>query len=102
MSGLGYALDGLYSAGWWPGDGDGCIQSEDGRWMPEHTLIIEQFSQAGFQIRVSGNTMNERCRVEWARWGGIRGSSVGRNRTEALLIGYAELIRMNSSMFTAS
>ncbi|MBL4590928.1 MAG: hypothetical protein JKY96_03100 [Phycisphaerales bacterium] len=97
MSSLGYALDGLYSAGWWPGEGDRCIQSADGRWMPEPSKIIELFAESGYQIRISSCEQSTRCRVEWSKWGGIHGSAVGRSRDEALLIGYTELIRVGTS-----
>ena len=93
MSHLGYALDALYSVGWWPGADDRCIQSNDHRWMPQHERILESFSDAGYQIRITACDQTERCRVEWSRWGGVRGSATGRCRTEALLLAYTELIR---------
>ncbi len=94
MSNLGYALDGLYSAGWWPSDSDRCTQLDDGRWMPNSACILEAFGDYGFQIRVVTCDESARCRVEWARWGGVRGSVMGRCQPEALLLAFTELVRM--------
>ena len=93
MPDLGYALDALYSAGWWPQDSQRCTPSADGRWMPEHKEIIDAFDAAGFQIRTRCESDSALCRIEWARWGGVRGSAIGRGRSEALLIAYSELLR---------
>ncbi|MCA9304861.1 MAG: hypothetical protein KC996_12140 [Phycisphaerales bacterium] len=93
MPDLGYALDALYSAGWWPGETQRCVQAPDGRWMPEHEEILGAFGEAGYQIRLRVSEDFTHSRIEWTRWGGVRGSAIGRGRTEALLIAYAELLR---------
>lgn len=93
MADLGYALDALYSAGWWPSVSQRCTRAPDGRWMPEHGEILGAFGGAGYQIRLRSLDDSSHSRIEWARWGGVRGSAIGRGQTEALLIAYAELLR---------
>lgn len=94
MPDLGYALDALYSAGWWPRETQQSIQSSDGRWMPELSEILTAFDEAGYQIRLHEEAGSAHSRVDWAKWGGIQGSAIGRDKTEALLIAYSELLRI--------
>ncbi len=96
MPDLGYALDALYSIGWWPSDLDLCVHAEDGRWMPVDEHIFGAFRDAGYEVRVLTCQSSNRCRVEWFKHGIVNGSAIGRSPREASLLAYTELVRRSS------
>lgn len=51
MSELDFALDGLYAAGWWPSEGDHCLQAADNRWYPSQSMVLAYFRQSGIDLR---------------------------------------------------
>lgn len=93
MSDLGFALDGLYACGWWPSDGDRCLQNADGRWYPDETMILQFFAQSLIHPQICQSPASGAVEVLWSSFYGGRQSVHGRFRMEALILAYTDLYR---------
>ena len=90
---LGFAIDDLYSAGWWPGDGDGCLKSSDGRWYPDSVSIDRAVERAGLTLAVSERVGGLVARASLSGSDGQRFTVVAGNREAASVLAFAELAR---------
>ena len=93
---LAFAIDELYSAGWWPEPGVSCLQSDDGRWYPDDAVIASEFEQASWRSTMSvarGDTI----RVTWVGQGGIRGAAIASDQVSASILALAALVRSTRS-----
>ncbi|MBL4697530.1 MAG: hypothetical protein JKX70_01720 [Phycisphaerales bacterium] len=91
MSDLGFALDGLYASGWWPNDGDRCLQSSDGRWYPSEALMLEFFAQSIIRPTIRQSSVSSAVEVVWSSPKRGRQSVHGRSREEALILAFTSL-----------
>lgn len=93
MSDLGFALDDLYACGWWPSDGDRCLQHEDGRWYPDESVILAAFSESIIRPQFRQSSASASVEVVWSS--PTRGRQVvrGRSQDEALILAFTSLYR---------
>lgn len=91
MQDLMFALDGLYASGWWPADGDHCLQSQDGRWYPNESMIMSSFAMLILSPRIVTSSRSGAVEIIWtsSRFGQHR--IHGRSREEALIIAFTTL-----------
>jgi len=68
---LAFAIDDLYSTGWWPGDGVACACDDDGRWFPDHSAIEDAFRGAGRSLELCSCQTTSACRAVWTDTAGI-------------------------------
>ncbi len=91
MPDLGFALDGLYACGWWPGDGDRCLQYTDGRWYPDESMVLESFAELDTFADIRKPTSSIAVEVVWRSPRRGRQSVLGRSREEALILAFTNL-----------
>ncbi|MFG0245811.1 MAG: hypothetical protein ACF8MF_07165 [Phycisphaerales bacterium JB052] len=89
MHDLGFALDGLYAAGWWPSDSDDCQLSDDSRWYPSHKAILDAFAQQGIDLMITMPLSGHPVTVRWATPESGVQTVTARTQTEALLLAFA-------------
>lgn len=93
MSDLGFAIDGLYAAGWFPASDDSCLQYEDGRWYPDESMILQCFAESIACPKIRTVVDSRAVEVTWYSPTSGRQSVHGRSRTEALIVAYTSLFR---------
>jgi hypothetical protein len=91
MLNLGFALDGLYASGWWPANGDRCLQSSDGRWYPGESMILESFASSIARPQIRQAQSSSAVEVIWNSPKRGRQSVHGRSRQEALILAFTNL-----------
>ena len=101
MSDLEFALDGLYACGWWPSDDDRCLQSGDGRWYPEESLILEAFASSVIKPQINESSSSEAVEVLWSSFKGGRQSVHGRSRSEAMILAFTDHYRQTHAQVTS-
>lgn len=89
---LGFALDVLYSAGWWPDSGAACPQSSDGRWYPDPGMVDAAFHRAGWHLHIE-EPKPHTIRADWTGPGGVRGAAIASDPASAHLLALAALVR---------
>ncbi|MAO21711.1 MAG: hypothetical protein CMJ25_13255 [Phycisphaerae bacterium] len=89
MHDLGFALDGLYAAGWWPSDSDDCRLSEDSRWYPSHNAILSEFTRRGIDLVITMPLSGHPVTVRWSTPQSGAQTVTARTQTEALLLAFA-------------
>lgn len=91
MQDLGFVLDGLYAAGWWPSEGDRCLQDTDGRWYPDEAMMLESFAQTTSNTHILASEHSASVEIVWSSSDQNRQSVHGRSRTEALILAFTRL-----------
>ena len=91
MSELDFALDGLYAAGWWPGESDQCLQSADQRWYPSPEMVRASFCRSGIEIREQSNATDLHVSLTWEIPGHGWEAVTARSEAVALLLAYTHL-----------
>ncbi|MCA9274696.1 MAG: hypothetical protein KDA29_01585 [Phycisphaerales bacterium] len=67
MSEIEFALDGLYAAGWWPLEGDPCLQAEcDRRWYPTIDSIQASLDAIGIHVRIERPAEGHPISILWS------------------------------------
>lgn len=89
-----FALDELYSAGWWPAAGSVCIRSADARWYPPPEQVVLIFLLHGCSLLLS-QTEGGWCRASWR--GRVRGAVIAGCQDEAAVMALAALWRWGAS-----
>jgi hypothetical protein len=89
-----FALDELYSAGWWPAAGSVCLRSADTRWYPPPEQVGLVFRHHGCCLELS-QTEGGRCRASWR--GRVRGAVIAGCQDEAAVMALAALWRWGAS-----
>jgi len=98
MADLDFALDGLYAAGWWPGDGDDCQQSPDQRWYPSPGAILNAFAQQSIDLVISMPLCGHPVTVRWHSTHGGLQTVTARGQTEALILAYTRSFMTSRSV----
>ncbi len=93
MSDLRFALDDLYASGWWPSDGDRCLQYEDGRWYPDESVILAFFGKSIIHPQFHQSSASASVEVVWSTATRGRQAVRGRSREEALILVFTNLYR---------
>ncbi len=91
MPDLDFALDGLYACGWWPKDGDQCLQHTDGRWYPGESMILDSFAELFAVPDIRKSPSSIAVEVVWRSPRRGRQSVLGRSREEALILAFTSL-----------
>lgn len=90
---LAFAIDDLYSTGWWPGDSVPCVRSHDGRWFPEPPAVASLFKDAGRSFDLCRCGSGSACRASWTDSGGQPHATIGPDAVVAGLMALAEFRR---------
>lgn len=90
---IAFAVDGLYSAGWWPSDGESCVQSADGRWYPDEAASTEAFARAGWRVQFMASRCGSAVRAVWRAPSGGRGVIVAGDPISARILVHTALVR---------
>lgn len=89
----GFAIDELYSAGWWPGESEPCLRAPDGRWYPDRSACHALFERFGWTVELQ-TIHNQRCfRAAWTARNGARGAVLATDEMSARIIVLAALWR---------
>ena len=91
MPDLRFALDGLYACGWWPSDGDRCLQHADTRWYPDESMILEYFAESIIHPQIRQSLSSSAVEVFWDSPTRGRCSVHGRTREEAMILAFITL-----------
>jgi hypothetical protein len=94
---LGFAIDELYSAGWWPKDADACVRCSDGRWYPGESAANAAFAEAGWEVGFEAGRGRDTVRTTWRGPGGIRGAAISADPVSARLMAFAALYRFRTA-----
>jgi hypothetical protein len=93
----GFAIDELYSAGWWPGESEPCLRASDGRWYPDSAACAALFERFGWTV-VLQTIHKDRCvRVAWTARTGARGAVLAADETSARIMALASLWRSETN-----
>lgn len=92
----GFAIDELYSAGWWPRDADVCSQCPDGRWYPEASATEAAFAEGGWEVRFEPSKACGSIRTTWRGPGGIRGAAIASDPISARIMAFTALYRVRA------
>lgn len=90
---LPFAIDDLYSAGWWPGDADACLQAPDGRWFPDPDHAPAAFRRANAHLSMTPLTPGNAWRAAWTAPTGRCGTVTADDRAAASTLAFAALLR---------
>ncbi|RMH26689.1 MAG: hypothetical protein D6692_08815 [Planctomycetota bacterium] len=90
---LPFAIDDLYSAGWWPGDADICLQASDGRWYPDPDHALAAFLRLNAKLTMTPLTPGNAWRAVWTASTGVSGTVTADDRAAASVLAYAALLR---------
>ncbi|MEM9372281.1 MAG: hypothetical protein AAGA55_01435 [Planctomycetota bacterium] len=90
---LAFAIDDLYSTGWWPADGDSCLCNPDGLWFPDRKTVEFAFRHAGRSIELSPSRSGAACRAMWVDARGVTRSVLASDESTAGLLALAEFRR---------
>lgn len=90
---LPFAIDDLYSAGWWPGDADTCLQAPDGRWFPDPDHAQAAFLRVNAKLSMTPLPPGTAWRAAWTASAGRCGTVTADDRAAASVLAYAALIR---------
>lgn len=93
MPDLIFALDELYASGWWPADSDQCVQSQDGRWYPNESMIISTFAMLILSPRIVTSPRSGAVEVVWSSTRHGQHRIHGRSREEAMILAFTTLNR---------
>ncbi len=94
MDDLGFVIDGLYAAGWWPGSEEVCSQSSDGRWVPSESTVLAAFVQSASPLTIRFDSDSRATHASWCILGHGRETVCGRTRQEALILAYSRLLAL--------
>jgi hypothetical protein len=89
---LAFAIDDLYSTGWWPAEGSACASDTDGRWFPEQATVQGLFRDVGQVLEFCLCRSSSACRATWTDTTG-KHTVVARDERTASLLALAELRR---------
>ncbi len=90
---LAFAIDDLYSTGWWPEDGVSCVCGQDGRWFPEPSAVAGLFAGAGRSLEMCVGDSGSACRARWTDSRGGAHTVVARDEAVAGVMALAALRR---------
>jgi len=90
---IAFAIDELYSAGWWPAEGESCVQSADRRWYPDEAASIEAFARAGWLVRFGPSRCGHAVRAAWHAPSGLRGVTIAGDPISVRVMVHAALVR---------
>lgn len=93
MTNLAFALDGLYAAGWWPSSGDDCQLSEDQRWYPSPSSVLEFFTRRGTDLEISLRLDVHQAAIRWHTPESGPQSITAATQTEALILAFTDSYR---------
>lgn len=88
-----FAIDDLYSAGWWPAEGDTCAQASDGRWYPDQDQVDRVFQQAGLRLSVSPTNSGRLSRARLFQGPSVRCTVLASDPHAASVLALAEATR---------
>lgn len=91
MSELDFALDGLYAAGWWPSEGDHCLQAADNRWYPSQSMVLAYFRQSGIDLRQAACSPGRPISLSWEMPGCGWETVTAKSHTVAHLLAFTHL-----------
>lgn len=94
---LGFAIDELYSAGWWPKDADACVRCSDGRWYPGESAANDAFAAAGWEVRFEPSRETGTVRTTWRGPDGVRGAAIAADPVSARLMAFSALFRFRTA-----
>lgn len=94
---IGFAVDELYSAGWWPAEGESCVRSADRRWYPDESASTEAFARAGWRVQFGPSRCGTAVRASWHAPSGLRGVITAADPISARVMVHAALVRSQNN-----
>lgn len=94
---IGFAIDELYSAGWWPPEADACVRCSDGRWYPSEAAASTAFAEGGWDVRFESSRASGSIRTTWRGPGGVRGAAIAGDPVSARLMAFTALYRFQAA-----
>ena len=96
MSELDFALDGLYAAGWWPSQGDICLQTTDHRWYLSPDAIRVLFEKHNAELNERSDIAGKHLTLSWYIPGHGWESVTARSQSAAYLFAYTHLYQVTN------